>query len=140
MSSVAGSTSQRVGADVRMLYAIGELDDFELLKKEISESHFLVAGVEARVRERLRAHKRTSPAEVSTQSTRCVTFQHHPVFVFQNLDLHTYRELSASVEQLKRLTGDATRLASLFWLSQLPVRDEFGNFVDLRLLREVSRA
>ena len=66
--------------------------------------------------------------------------QQHQVFLLQNLDLHTYRELSASVEQLKRLTGDATRLASLFWLSQLPVRDEFGNFVDLRLLREVSRA
>ena len=62
---VAGSTSQRVGADVRMLYAIGELDDFELLKKEIAESHFLVAGVEARVKERLRAHKRSSSPEVS---------------------------------------------------------------------------
>ena len=54
-----------MGADVRMLYAISELDDFELLKKEIAESHFLVAGVEARVKERLRAHKRSSSPEVS---------------------------------------------------------------------------
>ena len=64
-----------------MLYAIGELDDFELLKKEIAESHFLVAGVEARVKERLRAHKRSSSPEVSLRphvllSSLCVHALH----------------------------------------------------------------
>ena len=57
--------------------------------------------------------------------------------VWQSLDYHTYRELSVSLEQLSSLSAESNRLVALFWLSQLPVRDERGNFIDVTLLKEV---
>lgn len=54
----------RVGSDLRSLYAIGELDDYELLKKEIGESISLLSGCEARVKERLKYFQRQSPSQV----------------------------------------------------------------------------
>lgn len=64
------STAVRVGADLRQLYAIGELDDYELLKKEIAESHNILNGMESRIREKLNKYKHTSQGEVGyrTQS------------------------------------------------------------------------
>ena len=60
-----------------------------------------------------------------------------PLRLRQSLDYHTYRELSVSLEQLSSLSAESNRLVALFWLSQLPVRDERGNFIDVTLLKEV---
>ena len=53
-----------MGSDLRSLYALGTVDDYELLKKEIGESYVAVHGMEARVKERLRGFDRLSPAKV----------------------------------------------------------------------------
>ena len=75
-----GSVSARVGADVRMLYAVGELNDYELLKKEIAESHFLVQGMQVRVQERMRTHKHQAAGGNSSHTQVCLCtdmYAHH---------------------------------------------------------------
>ena len=70
-------TSQKVDSDLRTLFAIGKLDDFEKLKKECSESAIVLKGIEARIQERLKIFRNMSPREVSpigTPVSRCFTF------------------------------------------------------------------
>ena len=57
-------SQRRVGSDLRALYALGTVDDYELLKKEIGENCVAVHGMEARVKERLRGYDRMSPSKV----------------------------------------------------------------------------
>ena len=54
----------RVGADLRCLYAIGEIDDYELLKKYIGESISVLSTMDVKIKERLRNCKLSSPAQV----------------------------------------------------------------------------
>ena len=68
-----GSVSARIGADVRMLYAVGELNDYELLKKEIAESHFLVQGMQVRVQERMRTHKHQAAGGNTSHTQVCLS-------------------------------------------------------------------
>lgn len=70
-------TSQKVDSDLRTLFAIGKLDDFEKLKKECSECAIVLKGIEARIQERLKIFRNMSPREVSpirTPVSRCFTF------------------------------------------------------------------
>ena len=60
----SGIASHRVGSDLRTLYCIGELDDYELLKKEVNESVILLNSMEARIKDRLRAFTKSSPSQV----------------------------------------------------------------------------
>ena len=62
-------TSQKVDSDLRTLFAIGKLDDFEKLKKECSESAVVLKGIEARIQERLKIFRNMSPREVSPIGT-----------------------------------------------------------------------
>ncbi len=55
-------TSVRVGSDLRTLYAIGEIDDYELLKKEIAETNIIIGGLEVLLREKLAAVKAATTA------------------------------------------------------------------------------
>ena len=71
LTGLTGSTTVRVGSDLRQLYAIGELDDYELLKKEISESHSILNGMECRIRDRMRSYSQRSQGEVRVLSV-CV--------------------------------------------------------------------
>ena len=51
-------TPNRIGSDLRCLYAIGALDDYELLKKEVVESVSLLSKMEERIKDRLHAASR----------------------------------------------------------------------------------
>ena len=66
---VTEMTSQKVDSDLRTLFAIGKLDDFEKLKKECSESAIVLKGIEARIQERLKIFRNMSPREVSPIGT-----------------------------------------------------------------------
>jgi hypothetical protein len=44
----------RISSDVRCLYAIGELDDWELLGKQLAETHTILASMQRALRRRLR--------------------------------------------------------------------------------------
>lgn len=67
LNSVATTemTSHRVDSDLRTLFAIGKLDDYEKLKKECGETSVVLKGMEARIQERLRIFRNMSPREVS---------------------------------------------------------------------------
>ena len=54
----------RIGSDLRCLYAIGALDDYELLKKQVNESNNILVAVEAVLRERMCTFKGASPSQV----------------------------------------------------------------------------
>lgn len=58
-------TSHRVDSDLRTLFAIGKLDDYEKLKKECGETSVVLKGMEARIQERLKIFRNMSPREVS---------------------------------------------------------------------------
>lgn len=60
-----GMVKSRVGADIRSLYAICEIDDYELLKKEIAESNIIFTSMSAVIKERLKIFKHSSPSQVS---------------------------------------------------------------------------
>lgn len=57
-------TSHRVDSDLRTLFAIGKLDDYEKLKKECGETSVVLKGMEARIQERLKIFRNMSPREV----------------------------------------------------------------------------
>ncbi|XP_013408886.1 uncharacterized protein LOC106172607 [Lingula anatina] len=113
-----GTSPIRVDSDLRMLYAIGKIDDFELLRKEIHESQVVLSGMVARIRERLRTFRGASPS--------------------QSVEYSTLQALSASAENLRVCLGQEAHLITLFWISQLPETDADGFFVDVRLMKEVG--
>jgi hypothetical protein len=47
------------------LFAIGRLDDYELLKKEIGESAIIMRGMEARIQERMKIFRGVNSLQVS---------------------------------------------------------------------------
>ncbi|CAG2188325.1 unnamed protein product [Mytilus edulis] len=55
---------QTVDSDLRNLFAVGKLDDYEKLKKENYESLIVLNGVEARIQERLKMFKTAPVSEV----------------------------------------------------------------------------
>ncbi|XP_061183808.1 trichohyalin-like isoform X2 [Saccostrea echinata] len=62
-SVLADMTSQKVDSDLRTLFAIGKLDDFEKLKKENGECAVVLRGIEARIHDRLKIFRNMSPRE-----------------------------------------------------------------------------
>lgn len=81
LNSVATTemTSHRVDSDLRTLFAIGKLDDYEKLKKECGETSVVLKGMEARIQERLKIFRNMSPREVSVFINRS---HHVRVFPF----------------------------------------------------------
>lgn len=55
----------KIGSDLRSLYAVGSLDDYELLKKQVSESQGILAAIEAVLKDRLSSYRNSSPSQVS---------------------------------------------------------------------------
>ncbi|XP_078326757.1 uncharacterized protein LOC111124018 isoform X6 [Crassostrea virginica] len=99
-SLLAEMTSQKVDSDLRTLFAIGKLDDFEKLKKECSECAIVLKGIEARIQERLKIFRNMSPRE--------------------NMEYSTLKELSLSVENLRICMNEEKSLLACFWTSSLP--------------------
>lgn len=56
-----GLTQVRIDSDIRSLFAVGKIDDFEKLQKETKESSVILKGLSTRVSERLRVFN-TMPA------------------------------------------------------------------------------
>lgn len=85
LNSVATTemTSHRVDSDLRTLFAIGKLDDYEKLKKECGETSVVLKGMEARIQERLKIFRNMSPREVSLFINRS-----HHVRVFFTFYIH----------------------------------------------------
>lgn len=81
LNSVATTemTSHRVDSDLRTLFAIGKLDDYEKLKKECGETSVVLKGMEARIQERLKIFRNMSPREVNLFINRT---HHVPDFPF----------------------------------------------------------
>ncbi|XP_062594828.1 golgin subfamily A member 4-like [Saccostrea cucullata] len=99
-SVLADMTSQKVDSDLRTLFAIGKLDDFEKLKKENGECVVVLRGIEARINDRLKIFRNMSPRE--------------------SMEYSTLKELSLSVENLRICLNEEKSLLSCFWTSSLP--------------------
>ncbi|KAJ8300735.1 hypothetical protein KUTeg_022254 [Tegillarca granosa] len=54
----------KVDSDLRNLFAVGKIDDFEKLKRENSESLSVLKGIQARIQERLKVFRTVSPLEI----------------------------------------------------------------------------
>ena len=54
----------RISSDLRSLFAIGKLDDYELLRKENNEMSYVVRNLQARLRDRIKVHKSLTPNDV----------------------------------------------------------------------------
>ena len=65
-SACTDESPNQVGADLRCLHAIGEIDDYELLKRNIGEGVSVISGMDAKIRDRLRVCKPASPTQVAT--------------------------------------------------------------------------
>lgn len=103
----------RISSDLRSLFAIGKLDDYELLRKENNEMSYVVRNLQARLRERIKVHKSLTPTDL-----------------YKNKEYSTLRDLSLLVENLNVCLGEESRLISNFWLSQLPLRNRKGQLYD----------
>ncbi|XP_069121362.1 myomegalin-like isoform X3 [Argopecten irradians] len=99
-SSVADLTSVKVDSDLRCLFAVGKLDDYEKLKKENCETLMVLKGIEARIKERLRTFK-TMPTS-------------------ESVEYSTLKELSLSSENLRICLDEEKSLIGCFWTTQLP--------------------
>jgi hypothetical protein len=65
--SLAGLSPSRIGSDLRCLYSVGALDDYELLKKQVAESQSVLAAAEAIIKERLGSFRMASPSQVKLE-------------------------------------------------------------------------
>ena len=57
----------------------------------------------------------------------------------QGSEQSTLKNLSSTASNLHFCLQEQLRIVKLFWFSQLPQRDQHGNFVDAKMLQEVSR-
>ncbi|GAB1603713.1 thyroid receptor-interacting protein 11-like isoform X3, partial [Argonauta hians] len=96
----------RISSDLRSLFAIGKLDDYELLRKENGEMSCVVRKLQAQLHERIKIHKSHMTAE--------------------NAEYSILRELSLLVNNLNVCLNEESRLIGNFWLSQLPARYKKG--------------
>ncbi|CAH1787139.1 unnamed protein product [Owenia fusiformis] len=94
-----------VNSDLRMLYAICKLDDYELLKRQVEESHVALRGMVARINERMRVFVGSSPT--------------------QSVEYSTLRAISQVASELDIYATEQTELIRQFVITQLP-RDENG--------------
>ncbi|XP_021357283.1 myomegalin-like isoform X3 [Mizuhopecten yessoensis] len=99
-SSVADLTGIKIDSDLRCLFAVGKLDDYEKLKKENCESLTVLKGIEARIKERLRVFKTMRTSE--------------------SVEYSTLKELSLSSENLRICLDEEKSLIGCFWTTQLP--------------------
>lgn len=58
----------------------------------------------------------------------------------QNIEYTTMKQLASRAANLRAIHEEERRLVALFWLTQLPVRDERGNFVDVKMTRDVRNS
>lgn len=75
----------RISSDLRSLFAIGKLDDYELLRKENNEMSYVVRNLQARLRERIKVHKSLTPTDV------CIFFTSFFDFFFFYLYLIVFK-------------------------------------------------
>ncbi|XP_067661683.1 myomegalin-like isoform X2 [Haliotis asinina] len=106
----------RVDSDIRRLFAIGKLDDFEKLRKENGECVATLSSIQARVSDRLKTLKGLSTTE--------------------SVEYSTLKELGMSAENLRICLEQEQRLVSAFWISQLPPINELGEFFDPKMASE----
>lgn len=59
-----GLTQVRIDSDIRSLFAVGKIDDFEKLRKETNESNVILKGLSTRVSERLKVFNTMPATEV----------------------------------------------------------------------------
>ncbi|XP_048245211.1 uncharacterized protein LOC124145574 isoform X3 [Haliotis rufescens] len=109
----------RVDSDIRRLFAIGKLDDFEKLRKENGESVATLCSMQARVSDRLKTLKGLSTTEL-----------------LKSVEYSTLKELGMSAENLRICLEQEQRLVSSFWVSQLPPINELGEFFDPKMASE----
>ncbi|XP_033732642.1 golgin subfamily B member 1-like isoform X3 [Pecten maximus] len=102
-SSVADLTGIKVDSDIRCLFAVGKLDDYEKLKKENCETLTVLKGIEARIKERLRVFKTMPTSEL-----------------IKSVEYSTLKELSLSSENLRICLDEEKSLIGCFWTTQLP--------------------
>ena len=65
----------RVSGDLRYLFAVGRLDDLELLKKEVAESRVVIEGLHAVTKDRIHQLNTKSPDKVSVVQSLTYSFK-----------------------------------------------------------------
>ncbi|KAL3871129.1 hypothetical protein ACJMK2_039146 [Sinanodonta woodiana] len=110
---VSGLMPYKVDSDLRLLFAVGKIDDFEKLRKENGESVVLLKGMEARVKERLKFFQKMTTSE--------------------NVEYSTLKELFMSMENLRICLAEEKSLIGCFWVTELPAPNEKGEFIDPKL-------
>ncbi|CAD5118711.1 DgyrCDS7392 [Dimorphilus gyrociliatus] len=88
----------RIGSDLRTLYALGKLDDFELLKKQVEECKSLISGITIRLDQRLKCYGRLSPSN--------------------SPDYSVLREVNMNVVNVQHIIQEVQRIISLFWVTE----------------------
>ncbi|XP_041368382.1 uncharacterized protein LOC121382823 [Gigantopelta aegis] len=109
----------QIDTDIRQLFAIGKLDDFEKMRKENDLSLSTLRGMEARVKERIRRLRMMSTSEL-----------------IKSVEYSTLKELAMSVENLGICLDEENRLLAAFWMSELPPINARGEFYDSKLAAE----
>ncbi|KAK6175111.1 hypothetical protein SNE40_013639 [Patella caerulea] len=104
-----------VDSDIRRLFAIGKLDDFEKVRKENEEVLSVLHGLQARVDDRIHCMKKSSE---------------------QSVEYSTLKEISLAIENLKICMNAEKNVIERFWVSQLPPVNELGEFYDAKLAED----
>ncbi|XP_023209803.1 putative leucine-rich repeat-containing protein DDB_G0290503 isoform X2 [Centruroides sculpturatus] len=98
LKSLSLSKDKLVG---QALYAVSQLQDYELLKKEIEESLVLIKGVQARIKDRLITFSsKNSPGK--------------------SLEYSTLKEINSSCASLEAYLEESYHLVSSFWITSIP--------------------
>lgn len=85
----------------QVLYAVCQLQDYELLKKEIEESLVLIKGIRARIKERLGTFSsKSSPGK--------------------SLEYSTLKEINSSSANLEAYLEECWHLIGLIWITTVP--------------------
>jgi len=90
----------RVSGNLRYLFAVGRLDDLELLKKEVAESKILIEGLCAVTKDRIK-HLNAKSHD-------------------KNPEFGLLRKMEVGFANLTTLLGEVERLGAEFWTSTFP--------------------
>lgn len=110
----------RLWADRRGRHVLGLIEDYNALRKRMSEAQRLTADLDTQIHDSSRVRTRTHTLFAGCVSCRVVKAI---VCFYQVLDQFQMKGLSSSVNTMQQVLEEATRLLKLLWRVSLPSGD-----------------
>ncbi|KAL4226458.1 CDK5 regulatory subunit associated protein 2 [Mactra antiquata] len=118
---LAGITQVKIDSDARTVFSVGMIDHFEKLRKEANECNVILKGLTTLITERLKVLSKMSATEM-----------------IKSVEYSTLKELSYAADYMTLCLKSQLSMIDCFWVSELPAPNEKGEFVNHKLVNEIT--